>query len=127
MHSEKGARFGEKKARAPYIRFRKRIPRHSINDRFVFSDANRMPIFIGRTGDIIVEITEKTRVFDILQKYGDIAGVMVMFGVKPVGKYSLRRVITRVLTVKMAARIHRVPLDDFLDKLHKAVEKKSAN
>ncbi len=72
-----------------------------------------------------MEITEKTRVFDILQNYGDIAGVMVMFGVKPVGKYSLRRIITRVLTVKMAARIHHVPLHEFLVKLHKAVEQKT--
>ena len=74
-----------------------------------------------------MEITEKTRVFDILQNYGDIAGVMVMFGVKPVGKYSLRRIITRVLTVKMAARIHRVPLQEFLDKLNKAVAQKAAD
>lgn len=70
-------------------------------------------------------ITERTRVFDILQEYGDIAGVMAMFGVKPVGKYSIRRVITRFLTVKMAAKIHRIPLDEFLDKLNKAVEIKS--
>lgn len=73
-----------------------------------------------------MKIMENTRVFDILQEYGDIAGVMAMFGVKPVGKYSVRRVITRFLTVKMAARIHKVPLDEFLDKLQKAVEQKSS-
>ncbi|MFA7565936.1 MAG: DUF1858 domain-containing protein [Alkalispirochaeta sp.] len=73
-----------------------------------------------------MEITEKTRVFDILEEYGDIAGVMVMFGVKPVGKYSARRFITQFLSVKMAARIHKVPLNEFLDKLHKAVEQKSS-
>lgn len=55
-------------------------------------------------------ITERTRVFDILQEYGDIAGVMVMFGVKPVGKYSVRR----------------VPLDEFLDKLRQAADIKTA-
>lgn len=71
-------------------------------------------------------ITERTRVYDILQEYGDIAGVMVMFGVKPVGKYSIRRVITRFLTVKMAAKIHRVPLDEFLDKLRQATDIKTA-
>jgi hypothetical protein len=70
-------------------------------------------------------ITQNTRVFNILEEYGDIAGVMVMFGVKPVGKYSLRRIITRFLTVRMAAAVHRVPLNEFLDKLHKAVEQKS--
>ncbi len=73
-----------------------------------------------------MEITENTRVFDILEEYGDIAGVMAMFGVKPVGKYSIRRVITRFLSVKMAARIHKVPLDEFLDKLQKAVKQKSS-
>ena len=73
-----------------------------------------------------MEITENPRVFDILEEYGDIAGVMAMFGVKPVGKYSIRRVITRFLSVKMAARIHKVPLDEFLDKLQKAVKQKSS-
>ncbi len=73
-----------------------------------------------------MNITENTRVFDILQEYGDIAGVMAVFGIKPVGKYSIRRIITRFLSVKMAARIHKVPLTEFLEKLRAAVEKKSA-
>ena len=72
-----------------------------------------------------MEITENTIVFNILEKYGDIADVMETLGVKSVGKYSIRRVITRFLTVKRAAIIHKVPLDDFLNRLNTAVQAKS--
>lgn len=69
-----------------------------------------------------LEITKDTRVYDILKEYGDIADVMEIFGVKRVGKYSLRTFATRALNVEWAARIHKVPLDEFLDILHKAVQ-----
>ena len=69
----------------------------------------------------MMEITKKTLVSDILKEYGDIASVMEIFGVKRVGGFSIRKIITRVITVQMAAKIHRVPLDKFLDILNKAV------
>jgi hypothetical protein len=69
-----------------------------------------------------MEITKDTRVSDILQEYGDIADVMEVFGVERVARYSFRRMITKALTVEMAARVHRVPLDDFLITLQNAVE-----
>lgn len=69
-----------------------------------------------------MEITKDTRVSDILEEYGDIADVIEVFGVKRVSGYSVRKFITKALTVETAARVHRVPLDEFLDKLHKAVE-----
>jgi len=72
-----------------------------------------------------VEITKNTRVADILNEYGDIADVMEIFGVNRVGRYSLRRLLGKVLTVKTAARIHRVPLDEFLSILDKAVKNDS--
>ncbi len=68
-----------------------------------------------------MEITKRTRVSEILREYGDIADVMETLGVKRVGRYSVRRLLTKVLTVEVAARIHGVPLDEFLDKLHQAV------
>jgi len=68
-----------------------------------------------------VEITKDTRVSDILTEYGDIAEVMEAFGIKRVGRYSVRRIITKALTVENAARIHRVPLDEFLETLQSAV------
>ncbi len=72
-----------------------------------------------------MEITKDTKVYDILEEYGDIADVMEAFGVKRVGRFSARRVITRALTVEWAARVHRVPLDEFLGILNKAVETKN--
>ena len=71
-----------------------------------------------------MEITKDTRVSDILQEYGDIAEVMELFGVKRVARYSFRRMLTKALTVQMAARVHGVPLAEFLDILHKAVASK---
>ena len=57
-------------------------------------------------------ITKDTRVSDILDQYGDIAGVMDLFGVQPGGCYSTRRLAATALTVEWAARFHRaVPAD----------------
>lgn len=78
--------------------------------------------------DQIMEITKDTKVSNILKEYGDIAEVMEVFGVKRVGTYSVRRLLTKALTVERAARVHKVPLDEFLEKLRKAIalqEKKS--
>ena len=69
-------------------------------------------------------INKNTIVFDILNEYGDIADVMETLGIKSVGKYSVRRIITRFLTVERAAKVHRKPLDEFLAALNKAIEKK---
>ena len=66
-------------------------------------------------------ITKETRVADILREYGDIADVMEVFGIKRVGRYSIRSMAAKAVTVEWAARIHHVPLDEFLKILHKAV------
>jgi hypothetical protein len=71
-------------------------------------------------------ITKDTKVSDILQEYGDIASVMELFGVERVGRYSVRKLAAKALTVEWAARLHRVPLDEFLDILAKAVVEKEA-
>jgi len=68
-----------------------------------------------------MQITKDTRISDILETYGDIAPVMELFGVQRVGRYSVRRLLSKALTVEWAARVHRVPLADFLDILNKAV------
>ena len=70
----------------------------------------------------MMEITKESRVSDILETYGDIADVMEVFGIKRVGKYSLRALAAKALTVEWAARIHRVPLDEFLNILKRAVQ-----
>jgi hypothetical protein len=69
-----------------------------------------------------MEITKDTKVSHILQEYGDIAGVMEVLGVKRVARYSFRRFITKAISVERAAQIHRVPLDEFLEKLNQAVK-----
>ena len=74
-----------------------------------------------------MEITKDTKVSAILEEYGDIADVMEVFGVERVGRYSLRRMITKALTVERAARIHRVPLDEFIETLNKAVAQQEQN
>lgn len=74
-----------------------------------------------------MEITGKTKVSDILERYGDIAEVMEIFGIKRVARYSFRRMLTKALTVEMAARVHRVPLDEFLEVLNNAVAMQSKN
>jgi hypothetical protein len=68
-----------------------------------------------------MEITKNTKVADILERYGDIADVMEALGVKRIGRFSLRKLITKVITVERAARIHRIPLDELLTKLRTAV------
>lgn len=73
-----------------------------------------------------MEITKDTRISNILLEYGDIAEVMEVFGVRRVGRYSLRMFLARALTVEWAARVHRVPLDEFLEILEKAVASKGA-
>jgi len=74
-----------------------------------------------------LEITKDTRVSDILKEYGDIAPVMEVFGVKRVGRYSVRRMLTKALSVETAARVHRVPLDEFIATLNKAVASVESN
>ena len=68
-----------------------------------------------------MEITKKTYVSTILKEYGDIAEVMEMFGVKRVGGFGLRKFITRFITVRTAAFVHRVPVNEFLENLKRAV------
>lgn len=71
-----------------------------------------------------MDITKDTRVSAILEEYGDIADVMEIFGVQRVGRYSLRMLAAKAVTVEWAARIHRVPLDEFLAILDRAIAQK---
>ncbi len=68
-----------------------------------------------------LQITQDTKVSEILDEYGDIADVMEALGMKRVGGLSFRRIATKAITVKRAAKIHRVPVDELLEKLHTAV------
>ena len=72
-----------------------------------------------------MDITKDTKVSEILKEYGDIAAVMETFGIKRVAGYDIRKFITKALTVEWAARVHRVPLDEFLATLRTAVGQNS--
>jgi virulence-associated protein VapD len=72
-----------------------------------------------------MKITEKTYVSEILKEYGDIADVMEIFGIKRVGGFGLRKFITRFITVKTAAIVHRVPLNKFITMVENATSKKA--
>jgi len=74
-----------------------------------------------------VQITKDTKVSEILKEYGDIADVMEVFGIKRVARYSFRRLLTKAISVERAAQIHKVPLDEFLDKLNKTIELQQQN
>lgn len=71
-----------------------------------------------------MQITKDTRISEILLEYGDIAEVMEVFGVRRVGRYSLRMFLAKALTVEWAARVHRMPLNEFLATLRQAVASK---
>jgi len=66
-------------------------------------------------------ITKDTKVSEVLDEYGDIADVMEALGMKRVGGLSFPRVVTKAITVKRAAKIHRVPVDELLETLNTAV------
>lgn len=70
-------------------------------------------------------ITQKTYVSKIIKKYGDIADVMELFGVKRVGGFGIRKVLTHIITVRAAAFVHHVPKDQFLLMVQNAVKGKS--
>ncbi|MEN8173636.1 MAG: DUF1858 domain-containing protein [Chloroflexota bacterium] len=69
-----------------------------------------------------MKITKDTRVSEILEEYGDIADVMEVFGIKRVGGFSLRNFIGKFLSVKTAARVHGVDLEEFISILEEAVQ-----
>lgn len=69
-----------------------------------------------------MKITPETYVSEILKEYGDIAETMELFGIKSVGGYKFRRIITRLITVKTAAFIHRVPTAAFIDLIETAIQ-----
>ena len=74
-----------------------------------------------------MEITKDTKVSQILTEYGDIADVMEVFGIKRVSGYTIRKYLTKALTVERAAKVHRVPLEEFLAALRAATAKNGAH
>ena len=61
---------------------------------------------------------------EILKEHGDIAEIMEIFGVKRVGGFRLRKLLTRFITVRTAAFVHRVPIDNFIAMVETAIQGK---
>lgn len=66
-------------------------------------------------------VTPETRISEVLDRYGDIADVMESLGVERVGRYDLRRLVGRLLTVRRAAGIHGLPVDELVARLQTAI------
>lgn len=71
-----------------------------------------------------MKVTKDARVSAILEEYSGIADVMEVFGIKRVRRYSLRMLAAKAVTVEWAARIHRVPLNEFINILERVIGKK---
>lgn len=74
-----------------------------------------------------LKVSPKTKVYKILKEYGDIADVMEAFGLKRVGSFGLRKFITRFISVKTAAKVHKIKLDKQLEMVQDAIDKKQIN
>ncbi|GEM_PF-562716 len=68
-----------------------------------------------------LQITPETKIGDVLHRYGDIAEVMESFGVKRVGRLSIRRLVAKVLTVRMAAKVHGLSTEEMVQTLQNAI------
>ena len=68
-----------------------------------------------------MHITENTKIADIFEEYGDISEAMVGFGMKAVDGNKLRNFLEKRITVKWAVRVHRVPVDELIALIHKAI------
>lgn len=71
-----------------------------------------------------MKITAKTMVSDILKEHGDIAEIMEIFGVRRVGSFGFRKFLTRFISVRIAAFVHRVKLKAFIRMVENAISKK---
>jgi hypothetical protein len=71
-----------------------------------------------------MKITANTFVSQILKEHGDIAEIMEIFGVKRVGGLGFRKILTKVITIRIAAFVHRVPLQNFIGMVQTAIDEK---
>lgn len=68
-------------------------------------------------------VTPDTRIADVLRRYGDIADVMESLGVKRVGRFNVRRLIGKAITVRLAARVHRLGEAEMVSALQTAINR----
>jgi hypothetical protein len=71
-------------------------------------------------------VTPDTRISDVLARYGDIADVMETLGVKRVGRFNVRRLLGKAITVRRAAIVHRLTTDEMVNALQEAIDRVEA-
>jgi hypothetical protein len=74
-----------------------------------------------------MKIAANTYVSQILKEHGDIAEIMEIFGVKRVGNFGFRKLLTKIITIRIAAFVHRVPLQNFIGMVQTAIDEKEKN
>jgi hypothetical protein len=75
-----------------------------------------------RHADALV-VSPDTRIADVLERYGDIADVMESLGVKRVGRFNVRRLLGKAITVRLAARVHRLGEAEMVETLQTAIDR----
>ena len=71
-----------------------------------------------------MKITGNTYVSEILMEYGDIADLMELLGTKRIRGFLLRKFLAKFITVKTAAFVHGIPLNDFIWMIENAINRK---
>lgn len=69
-----------------------------------------------------LHVTAETKIADVLSRYGDIASIMETLGVKRVAGFDVRRLLGKLITVKWAARVHGLPVDEMVGRLQSAID-----
>lgn len=69
-------------------------------------------------------ITPDTKVAEVIRRRPDAVDVFLSFGC-PDMRTGFFRIMARLMSVRIAARIHRLPLDRLLDELNEVAEKTS--
>lgn len=71
-----------------------------------------------------MKINGNTYVSDILKEYGDIADLMELLGTKRIRGFLLRKFLAKFITVKTAAFVHGIPLNNFIWMIENAINQK---
>jgi len=66
-------------------------------------------------------VTADTKISEVLARYGDIADVMETLGIRRVAKYDVRKLAAKLLTVRRAAFVHRLSVDEMVASLQSAI------
>jgi hypothetical protein len=73
------------------------------------------------TFNVKLNVTPETKIADVLSRYGDVASIMETLGVKRVAGFDVRRLLGKLITVKWAARVHGLPLEEMVGRLQSAI------